>query len=275
MSASVMSKVSRRTGCVWLKTQIARTVSSAGTSSSSGMSYSTRSDDDDDDDDVVRPTSSTTLGRGRTAAATAAADDMDNYEAMMSMDDSYGSGVLQEERTTGRRETPAEKKKRLAAELRARGVLAGDRVKVDVRVGAPLPARSKLGVAAAMAADVVDQQGSGSGAPDEHFSQEGGGASQKRWLTRAVFGYALCVRNGRVGVKRTGFGDTDESFPTYPIGWVTVLDAGEMWEINTGPRNLAGASDWDYAEYRAATASPDDDDHEDDHEEESGVLRRD
>lgn len=271
MSASVMSTVSRRTGCVWLKTQIARTVSSVGTSSSSGMSYSTRSDDDD----VVRPTSSTTSGRGRTAAATAAADDMDNYEAMMSMDDSYGSGVLQEERTTGRRETPAEKKKRLAAELRARGVLAGDRVKVDVRVGAPLPARSKLGVAAAMTADVVDQQGSGSGAPDEHFSQEGGGAPQKRWLTRAVFGYALCVRNGRVGVKRTGFGDTDESFPTYPIGWVTVLDAGEMWEINTGPRNLAGASDWDYAEYRAATASPDDDDHEDDHEEESGVLRRD
>lgn len=186
----------------------------------------------------------------------------------MSMDDSYGSGVLQEERTTGRRETPAEKKKRLAAELRARGVLAGDRVKVDVRVGAPLPARSKLGVAAAMAADVVDQQGSD--AKDaKHFFQEGGGASQKRWLTRAVFGYALCVRNGRVGVKRTGFGDTDESFPTYPIGWVTVLDAGEMWEINTGPRNLAGASDWDYAEYRAATASPDDD-----HEEE-GVVRKD
>lgn len=191
----------------------------------------------------------------------------------MSMDDSYGSGVLQEERTTGRRETPAEKKKRLAAELRARGVLAGDRVKVDVRVGAPLPARSKLGVAAAMAADVVDQQGSGSGAPaadakDERFQE--GGASQKRWLTRAVFGYALCVRNGRVGVKRTGFGDTDESFPTYPIGWVTVLDAGEMWEINTGPRNLAGASDWDYAEYRAATASPDDDD---DHEDEGGVRK--
>ena len=260
--------VSRRTGCVWLKTQIiARTMSSSGTSSSSGMSYSTRSGDVDDDD-VVRPTSSTTLGRGRTAAATAAADDMDNYEAMMSMDDSYGSGVLQEERTTGRRETPAEKKKRLAAELRARGVLAGDRVKVDVRVGAPLPARSKLGVAAAMAADVVDQQGSD--AKDaKHSFQEGGGASQKRWLTRAVFGYALCVRNGRVGVKRTGFGDTDESFPTYPIGWVTVLDAGEMWEINTGPRNLAGASDWDYAEYRAATASPDDD-----HEEE-GVVRKD
>jgi len=251
---------------------MSRTSAASGTSS-----YSTKSADDDDDDaDVVRPT---TTGRGRAAAAAAAAaaDEVDNYEAMMSMDDSYGSGVLQEERTTGRRETPAEKKKRLAAELRARGVLAGDRVKVDVRVGAPLPARSKLGVSAAMAADVIDHgSGSGPGADEkyERFQRGGGGdASRKRWLTRAVFGYALCVRNGRVGVKRTGFGDTDESFPTYPIGWVTVLDAGEMWEVNTGPRSLAGASDWDFAEYRAATASPDDDDDDEEDGEERGVRK--
>ena len=72
-------------------------------------------------------------------------------------------------------------------------------------------------------------------------------------MTREVYGYAACVRNGRVGVKRVGAGDTDASFPTYPLSWVTVLDVGEMWEMNTGPRNLAGASDDDMYEYQKAT----------------------
>ena len=87
-------------------------------------------------------------------------------------------------------------------------------------------------------------------------------SSKKRWLTRPVYGYACVVRNERVGVKRTGLMDTNESFPTYPKSWVTALDVGEMWEICTGPRNLAGASDFDMYEYKKASGELDDDDEE-------------
>jgi hypothetical protein len=85
------------------------------------------------------------------------------------------------------------------------------------------------------------------------------GIESSRWRTRATFGYVVTVRNGRVGVKRTGSGDTKESFPTYPRSWVTVLDVGEMWEIVTGPRNIQGTSDADFYEYQKATGGAEED----------------
>ena len=44
--------------------------------------------------------------------------------------------------------------------------------------------------------------------------------------------------------------------------WVTALDVGEMWEICTGPRNLAGASDFDMYEYKKASGELDEEEEE-------------
>ena len=80
-----------------------------------------------------------------------------------------------------------------------------------------------------------------------------------------MHGYVVCVRNGRAGVKRTGHGDTETSFPTYPTAWCTALDVGELWEMCTGPRNLAGvsgASDEALAEYLKATGQSSDEEEE-------------
>jgi len=203
-------------------------------------------------------------GRGREGddANHAHYDDDESYEAMLSMDDGYGSGVLAEEQaaqSAGKAETEAEKKARIAAELEARGVLVGDRVRVDVRVGAPLPERSNKSSTSGVGG--VGGGGGGDDATSERSS------SKKRWLTRPVYGYACVVRNERVGVKRTGLMDTNESFPTYPKSWVTALDVGEMWEICTGPRNLAGASDFDMYEYKKASGELDEEDLEEEEEE--------
>jgi hypothetical protein len=199
-------------------------------------------DDDDDDDDV---------------------ETSDDYEKMMAMEDSYGSGVMQEEKS-GRAETPEEKRQRIALDLERRGVLVGDRVRVAVRVGAPLPERAKKtreGVASEMVRRETMATSSTSSASNHNITDSSTSAQkQRRWMTRAVTGYVVCVRNGRVGVKRTGLADSDEWFPTYPQSWVTVLDVGEMWEMNTGPRNLAGASDDDMYEYQKATGQLKDDD---------------
>jgi len=200
-------------------------------------------------------------GRGRERERDAHRDDDASYEAMLSMDDGYGSGVLAEEqaaREAGDVETPAEKKARLAAELEARGVLVGDRVRVDVRVGAPLPERSNKASTSGV--------GGGGGGGVGDATSDARASAKKRWLTRPAYGYACVVRNERVGVKRTGMMDTNESFPTYPKSWVTVLDVGEMWEICTGPRNLAGASDFDMYEYKKATGQLEDDEEEGDGE---------
>jgi len=205
---------------------------------------STRKDakDDDDDDDV---------------------ETSDDYEKMMAMEDSYGSGVMQEEKS-GRAETPEEKRQRIALDLERRGVLVGDRVRVAVRVGAPLPERAKKtreGVASEMVRRETMATPSTSTLSDHNINGASSSApKQRRWMTRAVTGYVVCVRNGRVGVKRTGLADSDEWFPTYPQSWVTVLDVGEMWEMNTGPRNLAGASDDDMYEYQKATGQLKDED---------------
>ena len=201
--------------------------------------------------------------RHATSAGRGAKDDdddvetSDDYEKMMAMEDAYGSGVMQEEQS-GRAETPEEKRQRIALDLERRGVLVGDRVRVAVRVGAPLPERAKKtreGVASEMVRREAMATPSTSSASDHEISGASTSAlpKQRRWMTRAVTGYVVCVRNGRVGVKRYGLADSDEWFPTYPQSWVTVLDVGEMWEMNTGPRNLAGASDDDMYEYQKAT----------------------
>ena len=207
---------------------------------------------------IARVSSAT---RASSARARDAGED-EHHEHMMAMEDSYGSGVMAEDKV----ESPEEKKRRIAEEMAARGVLVGDRVRVDVRVGAPLPERWRRATTEREGASA--SRGGGEDERERRTANGGVGvsaasapssvadATAKRWLTRAVFGYAVCVRNGRVGVKRSGTADTDSSFPTYPTSWVTVLDIGELWEICTGPRNptsLSGASDYDLYEYQKAT----------------------
>jgi len=221
--------------------RVARAFRGAGASrsaSSSGSRWRARDGDDD-------------------AAKRDDASDDDAFEAMMAMDDAYGSGVLNEEKSGRPRESAAEKAKRVARELAKRGVLVGDRVRVDVRVGAPLPARSKkfASDSTAAAADA------GASTTTTTTSTTDSTATKRRFITRAVHGYVVCVRNGRAGVKRTGHGDTETSCPTYPTAWCTALDVGELWEMCTGPRNLAGvsgASDEALAEYLKATGQSSD-----------------
>ena len=194
---------------------------------------------------------------GEDAREDATPESDDAFEAMMAMDDAYGSGVMSEEKSGRPRESAAEKAKRVAAELAKRGILVGDRVRVDVRVGAPLPARSKKFASDAGAASEAGATAS--------TSTTDSTATKRRFITRAVHGYVVCVRNGRAGVKRTGRGDTETSFPTYPTAWCTALDVGELWEMCTGPRNLAGvsgASDEALAEYLKATGQSSDEEEE-------------
>ena len=215
----------------------------------------------------VRETASTSTSVAASSAlgawrrAFASDDERSRHEAMMGMEDAYGSGVTAQSEV----ESPEEKKRRMAEELERRGVLVGDRVRVEVRVGAPLPEqwrhtsteRQDDGTTSS-----ARQSTEASFRSDQRRSSDDDPSSKvpakKRWLTRVVFGYATLTRNGRVGVKRTGSADTDTSFPTYPKRWVTVLDVGELWEMCTGPRNpsgVSGASDQDMYEYMKATGA--------------------
>ena len=213
-----------------------------------------------------------------------------NFEDLMAMEDSYGSGV--EDLSTAAMEMANARmaeQKRLQEEMRRlRGIQPGDRVRVRVRHGAPYPdpikryhytspfggaglghdpsARGKGATAAAAAAaaaadDDVDDEGGGGGERrgiaskgDAATGTTKGGA--RRWKIVVEIGYVVCTRGDRVGVKRNGHPeDTDASFPTYPKSWVEVLNVGEMWDIKTGPRNLgAFASEEDYAQAQATWA---------------------
>tara|TARA_B100000401_G_scaffold397588_1_gene307766 strand:- start:248 stop:1213 length:966 start_codon:yes stop_codon:yes gene_type:complete len=212
-----------------------------------------------------------------------------NFEDLMAMEDSYGSGV--EDLSTAAMEMANARmaeQKRLQEEMRRlRGIQPGDRVRVRVRHGAPYPdpikryhytspfggaglghdpsARGKGATAAAAAAaaddDDVDDEGGGGG-ERRGIASKGDAATgttkgdARRWKIVVEIGYVVCTRGDRVGVKRNGHPeDTDESFPTYPKSWVEVLNVGEMWDIKTGPRNLgAFASEEDYAQAQAAWA---------------------
>ena len=212
-----------------------------------------------------------------------------NFEDLMAMEDSYGSGV--EDLSTAAMEMANARmaeQKRLQEEMRRlRGIQPGDRVRVRVRHGAPYPdpikryhytspfggaglghdpsARGKgataAAAAAAAAADDDDEEGGGGG-ERRGIASKGDAATgttkgdARRGKIVVEIGYVVCTRGDRVGVKRNGHPeDTDESFPTYPKSWVEVLNVGEMWDIKTGPRNLgAFASEEDYAQAQAAWA---------------------
>ena len=83
-----------------------------------------------------------------------------------------------------------------------------------------------------------------------------GDAGARAWKMGVELGYVVCVRGERVGVKRNGHPeDTRGATRRTRRTWVEVLDVGEMWEMKTGPRNLgAFASDEDYAQAQAAWA---------------------
>ena len=213
-----------------------------------------------------------------------------NFEDLMAMEDSYGSGV--EDLSTAAMEMANARmaeQKRLQEEMRRlRGIQPGDRVRVRVRHGAPYPDpikryhyTSPFGGAGlghdpsargkgATAADADDNHDAPDGGDDEGGQRESpkGIASKgdaatgttkgdaRRWKIVVEIGYVVCTRGDRVGVKRNGHPeDTETSFPTYPKSWVEVLNVGEMWDIKTGPRNLgAFASEEDYAQAQAAWA---------------------
>lgn len=201
-----------------------------------------------------------------------------NFEDLMAMEDSYGSGV--EDLSSAAAELAnarmAEQKKLQEEMRRLRGIQVGDRVRVRVRQGAPYPEPVKryhhaspfggAGLGHTPGADATDHpEPSGEGADAEPSAVDGApgaatatgdGGKKRRWKIVPVIGYVCRVRGDRVGVKRNGHPeDTDDAFPTYPKSWVEVLDIGEMWEMKTGPRNLgAFASDEDYAQAQAAWA---------------------
>lgn len=229
------------------------------------------------------------LPRGRRAFASEPHNDdwEANFEDLMAMEDSYGSGV--EDLSSAAAELAnarmAEQKKLQEEMRRLRGIQVGDRVRVRVRQGAPYPEPVKryhhaspfggAGLGHTPGADATDHRGHARPPEDtedthgEPSAVEGaatgagtrtatgdGAKKSRRWKIVPVVGYVCRVRGERVGVKRNGHPeDTDDAFPTYPKSWVEVLDIGEMWEMKTGPRNLgAFASDDDYARAQAAWA---------------------
>lgn len=216
-----------------------------------------------------------------------------NFEDLMAMEDSYGSGV--EDLSTAAMEMANARmaeQKRLQEEMRRlRGIQPGDRVRVRVRHGAPYPdpikryhytspfggaglghdpsARNRKGATAAEDHDDDNAPGGGDDEGGQRESPKGiaskgdaatgtttKGDAARRWKIVVEIGYVVCTRGDRVGVKRNGHPeDTETSFPTYPKSWVEVLNVGEMWDIKTGPRNLgAFASEEDYAQAQAAWA---------------------
>ncbi len=204
-----------------------------------------------------------------------------NFEDLMAMEDSYGSGV--EDLSSAAAELAGARmaeQKRLQEEMRRlRGIQPGDRVKVRVKLGAPYPEVVKryhyaspfggAGLGHAPGEVAEDGETAGDSTSDDATkdidesiaddspmispttaSKKTKEPSARRWKIVAELGYVVCVRGDRVGVKRNGHAeDTLNSFPTYPKSWVEVLDVGEMWEMKTGPRNLgAFASEEDYAQ---------------------------
>ena len=208
-----------------------------------------------------------------------------NFEDLMAMEDSYGSGV--EDLSTAAMEMANARmaeQKRLQEEMRRlRGVQPGDRVRIRVRHGAPYPdpikryhytspfggaglghdpgAAAKGGKTAASDSETPrDEEEIEKAAKGDSTTNKADAARDKgdkrRWKIVVEIGYVTCVRGQRVGIKRNGHPeDTDTVFPTYPKSWVEVLNVGEMWDMKTGPRNLgAFASEEDYAQAQEAWA---------------------
>jgi hypothetical protein len=183
-------------------------------------------------------------------------DEFSNYEDLMAMEDSYGSGVSASEQAANEANAKLlDMRKRLLEEHKRRGIQKGDRVKVLIRRGAPYPERnhrssegglyininnnnekvlqSGLTAASATTTDMTKKKKKIVKVVEEVKTT----IKEKRYDIRPAIGYVVDVRNDRVGVKRCErIGDTDLYYPTFPKGWVEQLDIGEMWEMNTGSR---------------------------------------
>ena len=194
-------------------------------------------------------------------------DEFSNYEDLMAMEDSYGSGISASEHAAAEANAKLLQQRQKILEERAkRGIQPGDRVRVYARKGAPYPDLSKRKKYynegySLMSTNTVGGA-SGDGGDDERKREANAESSKKkkRFDIRPVVGYVIEVRNDRVGVKRNDRAeDTDISYPTFPRSWVEQLDIGEMWEMNTGSRfqNTYGSfsSAEDAAFYQSGGAS--------------------
>jgi hypothetical protein len=179
-----------------------------------------------------------------------------NYEDLMAMEDSYGSGV--EDLSSAAMEIAnarmAEQKKLKEEMLKNRGIQPGDRVTVAVRVGAPYPERVKRyhyttdpfggeglghdpstsgrrgggggGAGGGAPGDGWDEDDVGAGSRGSHGAggagttsgaPEGEGAKEKRWKIEHQIGYVVRVRGE--GGARVGVkrnGHPEDSDTSFP-----------------------------------------------------------
>ena len=195
-------------------------------------------DDPDDDGDArdvdanVRAGSGRGRGREGDDANHAHYDDDESHEAMLSMDDGYGSGVLAEEQAAQSAEggdgggEKGEDRGRVGGERGARG---RSRARGRARGGA-LPERSNKAPTSGAAAS--RRARAACGARDERTIE----------LEKAmVDATGVWIRVRRAQRTRRGEEDGVDGHErvasNHPKSWVTAADAGEMWEICTGPRN--------------------------------------
>ena len=198
-------------------------------------------------------------------------DEFSNYEDLMAMEDSYGSGISASEHAAAEANAKLlEQRKKILEERKKRGIQPGDRVRVHARKGAPYPDLSKRKKYYDGGYSMMSAKTTEGGARDCH-ENEGErkraanveNSKKKRFDIRPVVGYVVTIRTDRVGVKRNDHAeDTDISFPTFPRSWVEQLDIGEMWEMNTGSRfqntygSFSSAEDAAFYQSGGASGSP-------------------
>ena len=171
-------------------------------------------------------------------------DELSNYEDLMAMEDSYGSGVSASEHAAAEANAKLlQQRQKVLEEREKRGIQVGDRVRVHARKGAPYPDLSMRKKYyddrdSVMSAKTGGGARVGVGDYERKQAANAEGSKKRRFDIRPVVGYVVEVRNDRVGVKRNErVDDSDISYPTFPRSWVEQLDIGEMWEMNTGSRN--------------------------------------
>ena len=171
-------------------------------------------------------------------------DELSNYEDLMAMEDSYGSGVSASEHAAAEANAKLlQQRQKILEEREKRGIQVGDRVRVHARKGAPYPDLSMRKKYyddrdSVMSAKTGGGARVGVGDYERKQAANAEGSKKRRFDIRPVVGYVVEVRNDRVGVKRNErVDDSDISYPTFPRSWVEQLDIGEMWEMNTGSRN--------------------------------------
>ena len=198
-------------------------------------------------------------------------DEFSNYEDLMAMEDSYGSGISASEHAAAEANAKLlEQRKKILEERKKRGIQPGDRVRVHARKGAPYPDLSKRKKYYDGGYSMMSAKTTEGGALDGYENEDERkraanveNSKKKRFDIRPVVGYVVTIRNDRVGVKRNDHAeDTDISFPTFPRSWVEQLDIGEMWEMNTGSRfqntygSFSSAEDAAFYQSGGASGSP-------------------